>query len=178
MLLRFYAQPLWAVGLELVLMLLLWSAAGRWCARDPRRRYWRLGNGLLLLPALALIAFLTLLGRRTGNYPVILRPFRTLSDARDQPELYRAMLMNVFLFVPLGLSLGPLWPRRWSVPRRLLLTMFCGLLCSVLAEALQFFLRLGRAETDDVLCNTLGTALGALPLWIATPSAKRDRSQA
>ena len=38
--------------------------------------------------------------------------FAALTAARVQPELYREMLMNVFLFFPLGLTLSNALPRK------------------------------------------------------------------
>ena len=38
------------------------------------------------------------------------------------------------------------------------------MLLSAVIEAAQYAFGLGRAETDDVLCNTLGALLGALAL--------------
>lgn len=63
----------------------------------------------------AVIAILcaTILNRTPGNYELILTPFATFTAALQQPELYRAMLMNVFLFFPLGLTLSNALPRKW-----------------------------------------------------------------
>ena len=55
---------------------------------------------------LVLIPNITLLTRSSGIHAVILTPFAALVAARHQPELYRELLMNVFLFFPLGLTLS------------------------------------------------------------------------
>jgi glycopeptide antibiotics resistance protein len=73
--------------------------------------------------------------------------------------MYRAMLMNVFLFVPLGLALPFIFGGKTG--KRILLTLLVGLLLSVTVEAIQCFVKLGMTETDDVICNTLGTAIGS-----------------
>ena len=102
-----------------------------------------------------------------GNYELILTPFAALSAARQQPELYREMLMNVFLFFPLGLTLSNALPRRWNYRRRIGVTVLAGCLLSAGIECAQYRFALGLAETDDVLCNTLGALLGAASLLVA-----------
>ena len=83
---------------------------GYLCAHADRRR-WRLTNALLLLAATLIILYATLLSRTPGTYAAVLTPFAALAAARQQPELYREMLMNIFLFFPLGLTLSNALPR-------------------------------------------------------------------
>ena len=42
----------------------------------------------------------------------VLMPFVGLIEAQTQPEMYRSMLMNVFLFVPFGLSMPHILPEK------------------------------------------------------------------
>ena len=42
------------------------------------------------------------------------------------------------------------------------LFMVSGFLLSVAIESFQYYFCLGRAETDDVICNTLGCVLGVM----------------
>ena len=102
-----------------------------------------------------------------GNYELILTPFAALSAARQQPELYRAMLMNVFLFFPLGLTLSNALPRKWHRWGRIILTTLVGCALSAGIEYAQYRCALGLAETDDVICNTLGAFLGSTSLLAA-----------
>lgn len=60
----------------------------------------------------------------------------------------RAMLMNAFLFVPVGLSLPNVLPPKTHP-------------VAVAVEAAQLWFHLGRCEVDDVILNTLGAAIGA-----------------
>ena len=111
-----------------------------------------------------------------GNYELILTPFAALSAARQQPELYRAMLMNVFLFFPLGLTLSNALPQKWHRWGRIILTTLVGCALSAGIEYAQYRCALGLAETDDVICNTLGAFLGAVSLLIARAIEKsRER---
>ncbi len=115
---------------------------------------------------LVLIPNITLLTRSSGIHAVILTPFAALVAARHQPELYRELLMNVFLFFPLGLTLSHALPRPWHRWVRIALTTLVGCISSAGIEYTQHRYALGMAETDDVICNTLGAFLGATSLLI------------
>lgn len=70
-------------------------------------------------------------------------------------SLYVEGLMNVLMFVPFGLLIGCAFKRvGW---KKMLVASLC---LSVLIEALQFILKRGFAEFDDVFHNTLGAILG------------------
>jgi glycopeptide antibiotics resistance protein len=75
------------------------------------------------------------------------------------------MLMNVFLFFPLGLTLPYALPEKWN--RKGLLTIFLAQVFSIGIELAQYHFHLGRAETDDVICNTLGCVIGTLSYVIS-----------
>jgi len=161
MLLQIYCLPLWVVMLMMLAAVALWAGLERVMERTPRRlSLWRGLNGGLLAGAVGVILYATLLNRSPGAREVCLIPFASLSMARKQPELYRAMLMNVLLFFPLGLALSSALPRSWTARRRFWIAVSAGLLLSGLVEWLQFTFALGRAEIDDVICNTAGAALG------------------
>lgn len=68
--------------------------------------------------------------------------------------------MNVFLFVPMGLTLLFALPEKMN--HKVLLSVLCAMVLSMIVEILQYVFQLGRAETDDVICNTLGAAIGTL----------------
>lgn len=132
-----------------------------------RKRRWAAINKVLFFLSTAVVLYTTLLTRTSGGYEVILTPFAALVAARVQPELYREMLMNVFLFFPLGLTLSNALPRRWNRWLRIGVTTLAGCLLSAGIEYAQYRFALGLAETDDVLCNTLGALLGAASLLVA-----------
>lgn len=136
------------------------------CAHADRRK-WRFTNALLLLAATLIILHTTLLSRTPGIYTAILTPFAALAAARQQPELYREMLMNVFLFFPLGLTMSNALPRKWHRWLRISLTTLTGCVLSAGIEYAQYRFALGMAETDDVICNTLGAFVGASSLLLA-----------
>lgn len=113
------------------------------------------------------ILFATILTRTPGDYEVILTPFATFSAALQQPELYREMLMNVFLFFPLGLTLSNALPQKWHRWGRIALTTLIGCILSAGIEYAQYRYALGMAEVDDVICNTLGAFIGSTALLVS-----------
>lgn len=153
----------WAVCILLLSLLLLWPML---CLRVGERRQVLL-NTALACAAAFIILYATILTRTPGVSAAILTPFASLTAARVQPELYREMLMNVFLFFPLGLTLSNALPRKWHRWGRIILTTLVGCALSAGIEYAQYRYALGLAETDDVICNTLGAFLGAASLLAA-----------
>lgn len=70
------------------------------------------------------------------------------------------VVLNVLVFVPLGLFLVMLGMKAWKA-------ILIGLCLSFVFETLQFALAIGAADVTDLITNTAGTAIGAcayLPL--------------
>ena len=156
----------------LLSLLLLWPVL---CQRVGERRRVLL-NTALACAAAFIILCATILNRTPGNYELILAPFASLTAARQQPELYREMLMNVFLFFPLGLTLSNALPQKWHRWGKIALTTLVGCALSAGIEYAQYRCALGLAETDDVICNTLGAFIGSTSLLIARAIEKsRER---
>ena len=147
----------------LLSLLLLWPML---CQRVGKRRRVLL-NTALACAAAFIILYATILTRTPGVPAVILTPFASLTAARVQPELYREMLMNVFLLFPLGLTLSNALPRKWHRWGKIALTTLAGCILSAGIEYAQYRYALGMAEVDDVICNTLGAFLGSTSLPIA-----------
>lgn len=126
-----------------------------------------MANFVLFCAAVIAILYATILNRTPGDYELILTPFATFTAAQQQPELYREMLMNVFLFFPLGLTLSNALPQKWHRWGRIILTTLIGCILSAGIEYAQYRCALGLAETDDVICNTLGAFIGSTSLLIA-----------
>lgn len=153
----------WTVCILLLSLLLLWPVL---CQRVGERRRVLL-NTALACAAAFIILYTTILTRTPGVPEAVLAPFASLTAARQQPELYRAMLMNIFLFFPLGLTLSNALPQKWHRWGRIILTTFVGCILSAGIEYTQYRYALGMAEVDDVICNTLGAFLGATSLLAA-----------
>ena len=158
-----YSRPLIVIFLFMVLALAVWGGSPAHVAA----KRWRRGNLILAALMAGAILYATILTRSEGSTGLILTPFATFTAVRQQPELYREMLMNVFLFFPLGLTLSNALPRKWHRWLIIILTTLIGCALSAGIEYAQYRCALGLAETDDVICNTLGAFLGAVSLLAA-----------
>ena len=76
-----------------------------------------------------------------------------------------SIILNILLYYPLGYILPILFPK--LKPKHVI---FIGCLCSIATEATQYLLKMGWCETDDVIHNTLGTAIG---VWVWLWQSKR-----
>ena len=159
-----YALPLRDIVLMILVGVTVWPGLGK---KYVSKRLWSLLNISLLTIFVVLIPYTTLLTRIPGDYEVICTPFAAFAAARQQPELYREMLMNVFLFFPLGLTLSNVLPQKWHRWSRIILTTLVGCILSTGIEYAQYRYALGMAEVDDVICNTLGAFIGSTSLLIA-----------
>ena len=97
---------------------------------------------------------------------------RTPSDehvfvfATHNSESAREMFMNALLYYPLSLSLTVLIGS-WSI--------LIAFILSILIESWQYFAGTGLAQGTDVIMNTLGAAIGALPWIIVRLIIKRQK---
>ena len=168
-----YSKPLSNIILAIVIAIVAWG----YLRTKVQLRRWTMANFVLFCAAVIAILYATILNRTPGNYELILAPFASLTAARVQPELYRALLMNVFLFFPLGLTLSNALPRKWHRWLRIILTTLIGCILSAGIEYAQYRYALGMAEVDDVICNTLGAFIGSTSLLIAHAIEKsRERA--
>ena len=167
-----YALPLQAVIFLMLALLIIWAMLSR--RKNQRKR--SIINAVLCAITALIILYATILTRAPGDYEVVLAPFATFAAARIQPEIYREMLMNVFLFFPLGLTLSNALPRKWHRWGRIFLTALVGCAFSVGIEYAQYRYALGMAEVDDVICNTLGAFIGTTSLLIA-PAIEKYRER-
>ena len=151
-----YCQPLSRIVLCMFLLVFLWAYIGHWERSSLR---WRIGNLILFAGAVAVVFYMTVYTRGEGSGEAVLKPFQSFQEAKIQPELYRSMLMNVFLFVPLGLTL-PFALGNGRLPE--LITILLSLVFSAGIEYMQYRYGLGWCEADDVIMNTLGAVLGVL----------------
>ena len=158
-----YAIPLHMVIFLMLALLIVWAMLS--LHQNQRKR--SIINAVLCSITALTILYATILTRTPGDYKPILTPFATFTAALQQPELYREMLMNVFLFFPLGLTLSNALPRKWHRWLRIILTTLVGCALSAGIEYAQYRYALGTAEVDDVICNTMGAFIGSTSLLIA-----------
>ena len=158
-----YTMPLYKVCLVMVLLLVLWAY---YRAYLPKKLFWSM-NLCVLVVAVSAVLYLTVFSRKVGIYDVVLVPFSALSEAKKEPERYRSMLMNVFLFFPLGMACANAFSDKMKMRRRVILVVAIGFALSTAVEYIQYRFSLGMAETDDVICNTLGAFVGSLSVILA-----------
>ncbi len=93
----------------------------------------------------------TIFSRSTGTERIVKALFWKVKN-----RMWHDIRMNILLFLPLGILLGACF-RSWKA-------VLVGVLLSACIEIIQYVGMLGYCEADDMLNNTIGTALG-LGLW-------------
>lgn len=141
----YVARP-WVVVILALAAVFIWGLLGR----IVPRRVWKPVCGAAALLATVLVLWLTVWNRTPSEEHVF-----TWAAAYTN-EFFREMFMNAMLYVPFGLAacglIGP-----WGV--------LAGFLLSAGVEGWQYATGAGLAQGTDVLCNTLGAAVGMLPVW-------------
>lgn len=125
------------------------------------KKIWRMIGVVLFIICVFLILYRTVLSRSICIPQIELRPFYTFILAKQQSEMYRTFFMNILLFVPLGLSM-PYVLSKEPRKRNVFITIGFAAVLSAGIEFAQYYYHLGRCETDDVIANTLGAAIGTL----------------
>lgn len=142
-----YAARPWVVVILALAAVFIWGLLGR----IVPRRVWKPVCGAAALLATVLVLWLTVWNRTPSEEHVF-----TWAAAYTN-EFFREMFMNAVLYVPFGLAacglIGP-----WGV--------LAGFLLSAGVEVWQYATGEGLAQGTDVLCNTLGAAVGMLPVWV------------
>lgn len=154
-----YGQPLDLIIKAMLIGILIWTSISIFLIN---KRIWVWLNRVLCVIAVIGILLATVLGRPTGHGDLELRPFYTFVLAKKMVEYYRNMLMNVFLFFPLGLTL----PYAFSKLSKHTI-LLCALL-SLVIEIIQLVFKLGRCEVDDLIMNTLGGTIGYMSYFISS----------
>lgn len=116
-------------------------------------------NVLIFLMAFLLILNQTVLGRTEKSVGLRLIPF-FWGEVIFRQEDIRSMVMNVLLFIPLTTYLP--YVIKITSKKYRLLTVIIGSGISLCVEFAQFFFGIGLAETNDVICNTLGSLIGLI----------------
>ncbi len=90
------------------------------------------------------------------NRSVNLIPFREFLFLHSKINVGETLL-NVVIFIPLGIYAGVLF-KRWAVGKKLL----CFFLISLMFEMLQLIFRLGAFDITDIITNTSGGIIGLI----------------
>lgn len=148
----------------LVLLSLLIFGGELWFIMQNIRTLNKGGCALLLTYVLAVLA-VTLLWRKGGTDSRLqMQLFTGVGEALQKHSLQPVwhMLQNVALFVPVGL-LFPLIHPAFDHPGYAVMN---GLMLSVWIETIQMITASGTCDVNDILTNTLGTAMGYGTFWI------------
>ena len=116
------------------------------------RTGFRWSSVLLLIEYVFLVFCSTVIFRPTGETRQYdFHPFWSY----DRPELLVENIMNVIVFIPIGLLLGCAFKQTtwWKA-------LLIGCSISITIEALQFWFMKGFSEVDDVMHNTMGCLVG------------------
>ncbi len=126
---------------------------------------------------IALFFILFLYGSRTGNQFHIkvfskehfemsnLVPFRTIFSYLESAYHFTIntnivvtnLLGNLLMFIPMGMALHVLFEEKFD---KLWKIMLCVVMIVVFVEVIQFLTFRGSADIDDLLLNTIGSAIG------------------
>ena len=107
---------------------------------------------LLIVEYSVIIYYITVFSRKANH----VRKFDfTPFWSYERPDLFLENVMNVVVFIPVGILLGYALTnvKLWKV-------LVVGLLLSLPIEILQFLFKKGFAEIDDVMHNVLGCMIG------------------
>lgn len=176
----------WGVGLTAV-----WAVLALFATRKKWTREWIWMNRVLLVVVVLFIFYWTV-GRRSGSgtRELSLIPFHSFVVALPSSERYRSFIANILLFVPIGLcgpfslcrSTGSRAPKNGSSRKYktralypVITTILSAGLLSAAIELIQYLFALGLCETDDILANLTGAALGVLAFVLYARFRNCDR---
>lgn len=154
-----YVSPLWYIWVAMAVLVVFWGLCGL-LGTKKLPKIWRGINIFCFICSVAAVLYVTVYDRSTKERFLQLIPFHFIIEAQEHIEILRSMLMNVFLFVPFGLSLPFVINKKAG--RTIKISIITALIFSVGIEIIQFSFGFGRAETDDVLSNVFGTFIGTL----------------
>ncbi len=161
-----YKLPLGVIGIIVAVSGFIWAEAEIWfCERFKSIRKWKIFNLCFALLALLAVLYTTFLTRSAASSVIRMIPFHSFEMAKSNPEMYRTMMMNVFLFLPFGLFVGSLMPKKLPAVLEIVLTFLLGIAFSVGIEYVQYKYSLGICEIDDIICNSFGVLMGSLVIF-------------
>lgn len=163
-----YGRPLSTLIIWSVLILVFWTIINYFTSK----RVTKILNLCMALLIVSVIFFFTLTHRSVRLERAIeLMPFWSFMSYGSRQSAW----LNAFFFLPLGLSLPYILPDK--IKHKALGTIIIAFAFSTLIEAVQYIFALGLCETDDVIMNTLGAAIGTLSFIISDRIKKRNRKQ-
>ena len=113
--------------------------------------------------------YMTLLYRENESTSRYLTFFRSYSQLLSDAGIRAGILKNIWLFLPLGTIIFKLYPNRSAI--------FIPIALSVLIELLQYWLKIGFFEPDDIISNSLGSIIGFYAGSLLTELKKKYQSR-
>ncbi len=128
---------------------------------------------VLLIAYLLLLAYLTLLskyyGREVEHRNINVMPFRTiiefLTSGFNVQTITTNLVGNIAAFMPMGFLL----PIVFYKLNRLRKVIYLSFIASLIIEAMQYLLRVGASDIDDIILNVLGAVFGYWIMRCARP---------
>lgn len=152
-----YCLPLQNIVIVMLLAITIWTGISMFL----KQKHWQYINIIDFVFSVCVIIYATIFSRTSGTTnELILTPFYSFTEAKIQPEIYRSMLMNCFIFVPFGLSMPFALPKNAKL--KIIITIISSVIFSLAIEFMQYKFSLGRVEVDDVLCNVFGAIIGTI----------------
>ena len=146
------------------IMLIAWTLINRYLPGKLCKVF----NYIVTAADVTAIVFFTVSNRTIGaERPHRLIPFAHYFTSQSGIE---TLWLNAFFFLPLGLSLPYILPEK--IKHKAAFTIITALIFSAMIEAIQYIFALGLCETDDVIMNTLGAAIGTMSYMVCTKLRK------
>ena len=111
-------------------------------------------NVVLLIASIVIIIYMTLLYRSEIRLIHDIRVFGTYSKFFTDEKSRQEIINNILLFVPLGVVLYKLKPRK--------VILIIPFVLSIIIEFIQFCTGIGFCEIDDIVSNSVGGIIGYL----------------
>lgn len=167
---RSYIIPVFVLGIFLTAI--VWVLMKKRSTKYTENPFRTLFCSCVLSLSVAVIIIMTLYGRTQGTeFAFRLRLFGSYIEAfgNKNIEILLQIIMNIVMFVPVGLFL-PCCFQKFEKNRFVLLG---ELILSGTIELIQGITKIGMFEFDDILGNVLGAEIGFGIYWILSRSFRK-----
>lgn len=176
---RLLGMPLEQTALMIAVGCLLWvlvniavRAAAAKSGKGKPVTVWKFVNGALACFFASFFLYVTLFSRARGTERMLsLIPFSKIRLMASSATVRWEKLMNVFAFIPLGLTSAGAIPDKKR--KRYLLALVFASSVSLITELAQLIFALGYCELDDFIVNVFGTLCGVLVCVAADAAANK-----
>ncbi|QNU65697.1 VanZ family protein [Ruminiclostridium herbifermentans] len=130
-------------------------------------KYIKIIFAVLFTAYLLLLAYLTLAsqyyGREVEHSSINIIPLRTIIEYSTSGYNVKAITTNLLGNIAAFMPMGFLLPIVFSKLNRMRKVIYVSFISALLIELMQYILRVGASDIDDVILNILGAVLG---YWI------------